>query len=56
MAQRVEVGRTPGQLRLIFKSKRKHNRVDSEKLAKLLFLEEVPRAWVPPATVRSWRT
>ena len=30
--------------------------MDSEKLAKLLFLEEVPRAWVPPATVRSWRT
>jgi transposase len=55
MAQRVEVAH-PGQLRLIFKSKRKHNRVDSEKLAKLLFLEEVPRAWVPKTQVRSWRT
>jgi transposase len=54
MASRVEVAH-PGRLRLIFKSKRKHNRVDSEKLAKLLFLDEVPRAWVPPAAVRSWR-
>jgi len=54
LAQRVEVAH-PGQLRLIFKSKKKHNRVDSQKLAKLLFLDEVPRAWVPPAEVRSWR-
>jgi transposase len=54
LAQRVEVAH-PGQLRLIFKSKRKHNRVDAQKLAKLLFLDEVPRAWVPPAAVRSWR-
>jgi transposase len=54
MASRVEVAH-PGRLRLIFKSKRKHNRVDAEKLAKLLFLDEVPRAWVPPAAVRSWR-
>src|SRR6476620_5845341 len=54
VASRVEVAH-PGQLRLIFKSKRKHNRVDSQKLAKLLFLDEVPRAWVPPAEVRSWR-
>jgi transposase len=54
VASRVEVAH-PGQLRLIFKSKRKHNRVDSQKLAKLLFLDEVPRAWVPKAEVRSWR-
>jgi transposase len=54
LATRVEVAH-PGQLRLIFKSKRKHNRIDSQKLAKLLFLDEVPRAWVPRADVRSWR-
>jgi transposase len=50
----VEVAH-PGRLRLIFKSKRKNNRVDAEKIAKLLFLNEVPHAWVPPAMVRSWR-
>jgi transposase len=55
LAQRVEVAH-PGQLRLIFRSKRKHNRVDSEKIAKLLFLDQVPRAWVPKAEVRNWRT
>jgi transposase len=53
-AERVEVAH-PGQLRLIFRSKKKHNRVDAQKLAKLLFLGEVPRAWVPREEVRSWR-
>ena len=54
IAHSVQVAH-PGQLRLIFKSKRKHNRVDSQKLAKLLYLDEVPQAWVPPVDVRSWR-
>jgi transposase len=45
----------PGQLRLIFKSKRKHDRVDAAKLAKLLYLGEVPRVHVPNLDVRSWR-
>jgi transposase len=45
----------PGQLRLIFRSKRKNDRVDAEKLAKLLFLDEVPPVHVPGADVRSWR-
>ena len=45
----------PGQLRLIFKSKRKNDRVDAAKLAKLLYLDEVPCAYVPSAQVRSWR-
>lgn len=35
MAQKVVVAH-PGQLRLIFRSKRKSDRVDAEKLAKLL--------------------
>ena len=45
----------PGQLRLIFKSKKKHDRVDAAKLAKLLYLDEVPRVHVPDIDVRSWR-
>ena len=45
----------PGQLRLIFRSKKKHDRVDAAKLAKLLYLGEVPRVHVPGMDVRSWR-
>jgi transposase len=45
----------PGQLRLIFRSKRKSDRVDAEKLAKLLYLDEVPPAHVPGIEVRQWR-
>ena len=45
----------PGQTRLIFRSKKKHNRIDAQKLAKLLYLDEVPQAHVPKQDVRSWR-
>lgn len=45
----------PGQLRLIFRSKRKNDRVDAQKLAKLLFLNEVPQVYVPGHSVRDWR-
>jgi transposase len=45
----------PGRLRLIFRSKRKNDRLDAERLAKLLFLGEVPPVHVPPADVRAWR-
>jgi transposase len=45
----------PGQLRLIFKSKKKFDRVDAAKIAKLLYLDAVPRAHVPSADVRAWR-
>jgi transposase len=45
----------PGQLRLIFRSKKKHDRVDAKKLAKLLYLEEVPQVHVPNLDVRGWR-
>jgi transposase len=45
----------PGQLRLIFRSKKKHDRVDASKLAKLLYLGEVPQVHVPNVNVRSWR-
>ena len=40
-ASRVVVAH-PGRLRLIFRSKRKNDRVDAQKLAKLLHLDEVP--------------
>jgi transposase len=54
VCQRVVVAH-PGQLRLIFRSKRKNDRVDAEKLAKLLFLNEVPGVYVPSGDVRAWR-
>jgi transposase len=53
-AQKVVVAH-PGQLRLIFRSKRKNDRIDAEKLAKLLFLGEVPAVHVPSENVRTWR-
>jgi transposase len=54
VARRVVVAHA-GQLRLIFRSKRKNDRVDAEKLAKLMFLGEVPVVHVPSGEVRSWR-
>ena len=51
---RVQVAH-PGKLRMIFRSKRKNDRVDARKLAKLLYLDEVPLAYVPPAEWRQWR-
>jgi len=54
VAERVVVAH-PGQLRLIFRAKRKNDRVDAEKLAKLLFLDEVPVVYVPSQDVRAWR-
>lgn len=54
VAERVVVAH-PGRLRLIFRSKRKNDRVDAQKLAKLLFLDEVPSVYVPSQAVRAWR-
>jgi len=53
-AARVVVAH-PGQVRLIFRAKRKSDRVDARKLAKLLYLEAVPPVHVPSVAVRSWR-
>jgi transposase len=53
-AQRVVVAH-PAQLRLIFRSKRKNDRVDAAKLAKLLYLDQVPQVHVPRQDVRQWR-
>ena len=54
MAQRVVVAH-PGHLRLIFRSKRKNDRIDAERLAKVLYLDEVPAVHVPGEAVLAWR-
>ena len=54
VAARVAVAH-PGQLRLIFRSKDKSDRRDAERLAKLLYLGEVPTVHVPALDVRTWR-
>jgi transposase len=46
----------PGKLRLIYGDKRKNDRVDAAKLAKLLLLDMVPRVHVPDVDVRAWRS
>src|SRR5678815_3032838 len=46
----------PAKLRLIYKSKRKNDRVDAQKLAKLLLLDMVPPVHVPHVDVRAWRS
>jgi transposase len=45
----------PGHLRLIFRSKRKTDRIDARKLAKLLYFGEIPAVYVPSLDVRAWR-
>jgi len=54
VASRVVVAH-PGQVRLIFRSKKKNDRIDAGKLAKLLYLDEVPPVWVPDEDFRAWR-
>jgi transposase len=46
----------PAKLRLIYKDKRKNDRVDAQKLAKMLLLDMVPRVHVPHVDVRAWRS
>ena len=55
LAVKVQVAH-PGKLRMIFRSKRKNDRVDAQKLAKLLYLDEVPLVHVPSAQRRQWRS
>lgn len=55
VARRVLVAH-PGHLRLIFRSKRKNDRVDARKLATLLYLDQVPTVHVPRVGVRGWRS
>lgn len=54
LAARVLVAH-PGQLRLIYRSKDKNDRKDAERLAKLLYLGELPTVHVPSIDVRTWR-
>jgi transposase len=54
VARRVVMAH-PAALALIWKSKRKNDRVDAQKLAKLLYLDAVPQAHVPGPAVRQWR-
>jgi transposase InsO family protein len=54
VAQQVKAAH-PGSLRLIYKSKRKNNRVDAGKLARLLYLDAVPSVYVPGRETRLWR-
>jgi transposase len=54
MAQAVQVAH-PGQLRLIYRSKKKHDRIDAKKLSQLMFMDMVPQVHVPSADVRAWR-
>ena len=54
VAARVLVAH-PGQLRLIYRSKDKNDRKDAERIAKLLYLGEVPTVHVPSLDVRTWR-
>lgn len=53
-ARQVQVAH-PGRLRLIWGEKRKNDRIDAEKLAKLLYLDAVPQVHVPSVDVRCWR-
>lgn len=45
----------PAHLRAIFKARVKNDRVDARKLAKLLYLDEVPEIHVPTKPAREWR-
>lgn len=54
LASRVVVAH-PGKLRLIFRAKRKTDRIDARKLARLLLLGELPAVHVPGLEVREWR-
>ena len=45
----------PAHLRAIWQSKRKTDRVDALKLARLLYLDQVPEVHVPSMDVREWR-
>jgi transposase len=54
LAERVVVAH-PGLLKWIFRSKNKNDRLDAERLAKLLYVDEVPAVHVPRSDIRAWR-
>jgi transposase len=46
----------PGKVRMIFRAKRKNDRIDARKLAVLAFVDQVPQAHIPSAERREWRS
>ncbi len=52
LAHQIQVAH-PGHLRFIFRSKKVNDRVDAQKLAKLIYLGEVPTVHVPSPEVRA---
>ena len=46
----------PGKVRMIFRAKRKNDRIDADKLSFLAYLDEVPLAHIPSAERRRWRS
>lgn len=46
----------PNKLALIYAAKRKNDRLDAERLAKLLYLELVPKVHIPKSEIRAWRS
>lgn len=45
----------PGRLRVIFQGRKKTDRIDAQKLARMMFLGELPEVHVPSLAVREWR-
>jgi transposase len=45
----------PGELKTIFRSKHKNDRIDARKLARLLYMDDVPAVHVPTVQGRAWR-
>lgn len=55
IAKRVVVAH-PRKLRLIYRASRKNDRLDASRLAKLLFVDEIPEVYVPSEFYRDWRS
>ncbi len=55
LARRIQVAH-PNHLLAIWNTKRKTDRIDAQKLARLLFLDLIPAVHVPSIDVRTWRT
>jgi len=54
LANRVQVAH-PNHLKVIWNTKRKTDRIDAKKLARLLFMDLIPGVHVPDISVRDWR-
>lgn len=46
----------PGKLRLIYRARRKNDRNDAYRLARLMLVDELPPVHVPPVGFRTWRS